>query len=246
MNRERLTKREVSRELRDAVIKKLGNNTFEIAYPSQVKAIRYHHTDVITYQVNGDIILDSGGWLTPTTKERMNSHLPAQWRINQINKVWYLANNSHSYTFKDGITIHQDGTVSNTGVDPKELLKLDKRILKYVDGYIKALFDGKIEKPSNGDCWYCGMQDVDSKKPLGECIKDQDHIISHFDEKYYVPSLVVNAIEAFPVSIIAKNELGYLLKYHDQTSGEFGIGISKIQIKSSLRRYLRRQLGLAS
>jgi hypothetical protein len=245
MDRERLTKGEVSQELKDAVIKRLENNTFEITYPSQVKAIRYHHTDVITFQPNGDIILNSDGWLTPTTKERMNNHLPAQWHINQINKVWYLANNSHSYTFQDGITIHNDGTVSNAGVDPQELLRLDKRILKYVDGYIKALFGGKIEKPSSGDCWYCVMRDVDSKRPLGECIKDTDHIISHFDEKYYVPSLLMNAIEAFPISKVATWSVRYHMGYNDQIS-EWSDSIARIQIKSSLRRYLRRQLGLAS
>lgn len=169
MDRERLTKREVSQELKDAQIKRIGNNTFDVTYPNGNKAIRYHH---------------------------------------------------------------------------KELKALNKSILKYVDGYIKALLDKKIPTPSGGDCWYCGMRDVDSKKPLGEAIKDTSHLIDHMKEKYYVPSLIVNAIEMFPVSIVAKSELGYLLGYHNQTIGDNGI--VKLQAKSSLRRYMRRQLGMAA
>ncbi len=120
-------------------------------------------------------------------------------------------------------------------------MKHDKQIKKYIEGYIKALFDEKIEKPSNGDCWGCLMKDVTT----GKTVMGTDHILSHFEEKYYVPSLLMNAIELFPVSIAAKSSIGYYLKFHDQECKTFD-DIARRQVKSSLRRYLRRQLGMAA
>jgi len=222
-------------------VKRLDNNTFEVTYPNGNKAIRYHHTDIITYHPNGNIIINVNGWLTSTTKERLNNYLPSQWRINQINKIWYLANNSHSYAYKDGITIHVDGTVTGNGTDPKKLLKLDKQIKKYIEGYVKALFDGKIKKPGPGDCWGCLMKDIKT----GQTVFGTDHLLDHFRERYYVPSLLINAIEVFPVSIAAKSSIGYYLKYYNQECKDFE-DIARAQIKSSLRRYLRRQLGMTT
>lgn len=250
MERERLTKREVTQELNGAQVKKLGNNTFEVQYPNGDRAIRYHHTDVITYLPNGDIVLNTDGYLTSTTKERMGYLNKTGYSIQQRNKIWYLVerlskgSKGQEWTFKDGITIHPNGTVTGNGTNPKKLLKLDKQIKGYIEGYIKALFDEKIKKPGPGDCWYCGMR-TEENKSLGEAIKDKDHILSHIEEKYYVPSLLMNAIELFPVSIAAKSLIGYYLKFHNEECKTFD-NIARIQIKSSLRRYLRRQLGMAT
>jgi hypothetical protein len=235
-------------------VKQLGNNTFEIAYPNGDRAIRYYHTDIITYRSNGDIVLNSGGWLTTTTRDRFRNYLnvPGRFKFTvlQENKIWYLVKTvpgfqyENEWVFRDGITIHPNGTVTGGGPDPKTLLKLDKSIQTYVTGYIKALFDGKIDKPNQGDCWYCYLHTTNDK-PLGEAIKDNDHIQSHIQEKYYVPSLLMNAINVFPVSIAARASIGYYMKYTDQKSEWFD-GIARNQIRSSLRRYLRRQLGLAT
>ena len=237
------TKEHVSMAI-ELSIKPLGNNTFKVTYPNGERAIRYHHTDIITYKVNGDIVLNSGGWLTSTTKDRMGHLNETGYSIQQSNKVWYLVNRKtgREWTFKDGITIHTDGTIEGNGTDPKELLKIDKDIKKYIEGYIKALFEGKIDKPGPGDCWGCFMKDVET----GRQVMGNDHYLSHFEEKYYVPSLLMNAIEVFPVSIAARSLIGYhMMKYEDQKS-EWINDIGRIQIKSSLRRYLRRQLGLAA
>jgi hypothetical protein len=242
MEKERLTKREVVKELNGAMVKRLANNTFEVIYPSGIKVIRYHHTDIITFNKDKSITLNSGGWKTLTTKERINAYSPI--RIYQENKVWYVSGNLSdkgvSHTFKDGVTVYPNGRVKGAGPDPKKLLALNKSILKYVNGYIEALINREIPKPSGGDCWGCYMRD----EKTGKGITGNDHLLVHMKEKYYVPSLVMNAIEVFPVSIAAKSELGYLLGYHDEHN-DWGINLIKFQIRSSLRRYLQRQLGLA-
>jgi hypothetical protein len=239
--RERLTKKEVVKETQGDT-KKIGNNTFKVKYADR-EAIRYHHTDIIVIYPDGKIILNTNGWLTSTTKERMGYLNNYGYSIQQVNKVWYLISRStrQEWPYKDGMTIYPDGRVEGEGDDPKKLLKLDKQITKYIDGFIKALFNKEIGKPEPGDCWGCYMRDVKT----GETIMGKDHFLSHFEEKYYVPSLLVNAINAFPVSIIASSTIGWYMRMNNQDCSMFQ-RITGIQLKSSLRQYLRRQLGMAA
>lgn len=55
--------------------RKIANNTYAERRGEAI-AVRLHDTDVVTFHPNGDIQLNTGGWFTVTTKERMNSMLP--------------------------------------------------------------------------------------------------------------------------------------------------------------------------
>jgi hypothetical protein len=224
--------------------KVIDSNTVEYTRANGDRVIRLHHTDIVTVKANGDIVLNSGGWQTVTTKDRMNCKAIYPWRIYQMNKIWYVHTGDNKHVFADGITLHADGTVTGAGPDPKTLDILDKKILAYVKGYMAALDSSKVPAPSNGDCWYCLMRTVPGNEPLGEATKSVDHIESHFAEKYYVPSLVTRAIEVFPVSQAAKWYLGAL--WNGGQDSAWGKDIAARQIRTSLRRYLRRQFGLAA
>lgn len=49
-------------------------NTFRFTAPDGADVIRLHQTDIVRKLPNGKTVLDSGGWRTSTTKERMNSY----------------------------------------------------------------------------------------------------------------------------------------------------------------------------
>lgn len=88
-------------ELRGRDSHKVGNNTYLKRRGNDI-ALLYHNTDVITWKPNGDIILDSGGWHTPSTKNRIN------WYGNLIYQhkyQWLLCGTTDS-EFYDGIVIH--------------------------------------------------------------------------------------------------------------------------------------------
>ena len=123
------------------------------------------------------------------------------------------------------------------------LTKLQKDIKKYVNGYCEELFSGNLPAPSGGDCWFCSLREVNTHRPMGEISQNNDHILEHFKEKYYVPSLVVNAIEDCGVSQAARLHLAYCFGLEEKV--EFYEGIGSSQIRKALTRYLRRQLGLA-
>lgn len=75
-------------------------------------AMEYHYTDVVTWLKNGDIIIDSGGWETNTTKHRLG----AVTRVWQDDGGWYFEHGGVTYDFARGAVLHPDGSV--TGATP--------------------------------------------------------------------------------------------------------------------------------
>jgi hypothetical protein len=71
--------------------------------------VRYHSTTVI--QSDGAMVtLRSGGWLTPTTKKRINDFLPHGWFLYQRNFAWFLTTPygdpyGETLEFEDGMQI---------------------------------------------------------------------------------------------------------------------------------------------
>ena len=54
--------------------------------------VRYHSTDVVSFK-NGEVILNSGGWRTNTTKTRMNqanNQFGLGYRVFQKNHDWFV------------------------------------------------------------------------------------------------------------------------------------------------------------
>ena len=92
--------------------KKLCNNTYlQRRVESGAIAVMLHETDVLTLNPDGSTILDSGGWETATTKDRINSYL----QFGQVwskRKEWSLYVNGKPTPFQDGIRIGPRGGVS--------------------------------------------------------------------------------------------------------------------------------------
>ena len=68
--------------------KKLGNNTYLERFDDDTIVIKLHSTYVVTYCKNGDVILDSGGWQSKTTKDRINKYSPVG--VHQKKREWFL------------------------------------------------------------------------------------------------------------------------------------------------------------
>ena len=78
--------------------KKIGNNTFEVIYKDGCKAIRLHCTDVVTYRPDGACILNTDGWETRTTKDRMCKYAPV-W-VYQVDSIWYIKQKNSKFPQK--------------------------------------------------------------------------------------------------------------------------------------------------
>lgn len=152
----------------------IANNTIEYTRANGDKVIRLHQTDIMTITPRGKISLNTGGWQTVTTKERLNRYLPSGFRINQEKGIWYL----NEIPYRDGMTIGVRGKISGGGSVSKSL-----RLIKQINQYCTKVRQLKtIPLPNGGDCFICRM-------PEPDCIQ------SHLDEGYIHGTILVNALQ---------------------------------------------------
>ena len=69
-----------------------------------------HRTYVIQYKENGDIILNSGGWQTVTTKDRLNNYVRGI-SVYSNKGEWVICNNTDhvEYEYEDNMTVYMGG-----------------------------------------------------------------------------------------------------------------------------------------
>lgn len=111
-----------SETLGDRDSRKIGNNTYVerggqfpripghgsvFTYDPEAVAIRLHRTDVVIFRPDGSIVLNSGGWRTVTTLDRINAVLPARYFVRQRKGEWYFGDRVRNaeVPFTDGFTI---------------------------------------------------------------------------------------------------------------------------------------------
>lgn len=212
---------------RNKTSRPIANNTTVRKVEGGV-AIRLHNTDIVTIKSNGQAVLDSGGWLTLTTKERINRYTNA--RISQRLGTWYIRDkNGKDSLFYDGMLISKQGYAMKPRKTAKyeaKLAKIKKQAKEYAKGYVEALKAGAIDYPSGGDCWACLMRGPEGQ----EGFPGSSHLQDHLKEKYYVPSLLVNA--------------GREAGYQDHQIGLMGIGGRRLFIEPErvIYKYLVKHL----
>jgi len=183
-----LTYVEAKRLLAKRPIRKLARNTYLRAEGEDV-VVKFWDTDIITIDKEGIYTLNTSGYRTLTTKDRLNEFGPA--RVSQEKGIWYI----RDAVFADGIKLSADGKVlSGQGAEDfsKIMRKVDKLVSKYITGYIAHLMKEKgLSQDTGGDCLFCQMQDVAKKvkEPMG-----YDHYLMHFEEEYYVTSILMKGI----------------------------------------------------
>jgi hypothetical protein len=225
---------------RCAAQRKIGNNTLLIRKDESTIVVKLHATEIITFKSDGRVIFNTGGWKTITTKARINE-IASGFSISQADGVWTIyADRSCSAYFADGITWVPGKGWENEGPAPKDVKSLVKRIKTFTEKFMVAFDAGEVPAPSGGDCWFCYLKDAKT----GEPIREAHHIESHIEDSYFVPSLLANAIKRFPVS---KAALWYVSdKWAGTTNGDFARGIGYEQLKKSLYRYMKEQMGVAA
>lgn len=211
-------------------------------------AVKLHATDVVTFAPDGSVTLNTGGWKTVTTKDRINNASPYQ--VWSKRGTWYVTIGGISVPFAEGITISASGEVRGGGDQDAERREqsVRKQAKTYAAGFVSALYSGAVKLPSAGDCMLCRGK------------SDGEHIASHMEENYYVPSLLVNALQAFGASQAAtQSAWSYMQKARPVESLEDALAYQQTsawskdrndfiakQIEKCIRRYALRQLGLAT
>jgi len=205
--------------------RKLAHNTY-LQRRGEDIVVRLHNTDILTYKPNGDTVMDSGGWHTPTTKERMNTY-GTGLRIRQDKGRWFIGDN---VAYQDGVTIKADGTIEGAGeYQPNTDKALKKQIRAYAALCAKDL---PLVPPGPGDCWFCLLFDS----------KDTEHLTSHMEEGYVVSSLVFKAMKS--CGLDPQRNIQFALVFDNPLLGG-DTKFAEDTVKRSVYRYMSKQLGFA-
>jgi hypothetical protein len=77
--------------------RKIDNNTYLFNHdnggPYHRLAVHLHHTDVVVAYPDGRVVVDTGGWQTSTTRDRITKYIDGTgWSIFQQKGTWYWFN----------------------------------------------------------------------------------------------------------------------------------------------------------
>lgn len=229
--------------------RKVANNTYLERRPEGDIAVRLHATDVVTFHPDGTATLNSGGWLTVTTKSRINDYLPGGIVLSSIKGRWYLVYSGHgeydaegnwhyvpserrAVPYSDGVTVDLASLdVIDGAPEPRDVAAEDSEneaMRKAVAKYIAKTTPEAIVKAfenSAGDCLLCNWSGREV---------EADHLRLHVEEQYVMYSLARNAV----------TERGFMnpdLILHMIYSAAKGGQVDRIY-KDSVRKYLRKHL----
>lgn len=217
--------------------KVLARNTWRFETADNVVHIRLHATDVVQFLPRGKVKLDSGGWKTVTTKDRINSFSP--YSVYSNKGVWMVhpdsegrAKGFNPVPFVDGMILPDAFKASPKKQEAliARQVKMKARIKAIV---AKAIQVGKpVPKPNGGDCWLCmGMMSG----------LDASHIAEHIREGYIHGTLIRNAYHASGRTDFA---LSYDIQDIESDRGGRNSGLN--QMRRIVRTYLQKQMGLTA
>ena len=217
---------EADEKLGNRESRKLDHHTY-LKRKGDTIVVQLHETDVVTMKPNGVNILNTGGWRTVTTKDRIGKF--SDVFITQREGKWYI--NRTDNLFYEGIETKDGEVVSKIVTEDKKQDKLIKQINAYCEK-LKGL--KTIPMPSAGDCWYCHLRNAETEKPWGD--KNPDHLLEHLREKYIHGSLIYNALA----------DAGYKAGFIMQICDHEMYGSWRNNVVRAVKRYFKRQLGIAA
>ena len=85
----------------------IANNTTLVDLGEGGIVLRLHCTHVVTFRPDGSIVLNSGGWHTVTTKDRLSRVARAHgWSVYAKAREWFVGHrDGATFEFEDGFTI---------------------------------------------------------------------------------------------------------------------------------------------
>lgn len=225
--------------------KRVANNTFRWTRDDGAVITRLHLTDVVETLPDGRVKLNSGGWKSVTTKDRINAGLPAGYGLYSDKGVWTVFrrtdDSADRVPFVDGMILPDAFTKPHERAKADRAAKAERALKKAVAAFVcEALPDGKpAPQPSDGDCWYCAMFEREESATPAKFrggaedrpakVTNNEHLMKHIEEKYMPGWLVVNAFRAQGYQ---DSGIGYWINSKDQ----------KVT-RSVVKRFLLKRLG---
>lgn len=218
--------------------RKVANNTYAQRRDESSIAIKLHATDVVTHHRDGRIVLNTGGWHTVTTKQRMNDFTPryvqvfsdkGRWMVAHLRKpgLEYGPSYDTPTPYADDMVLTPvlgglDGEyVASGGTSPAQRQREDahnRQIEKLMDKWLRGLTEElraeRLKWPFDHDtCALClplGRSYGTRPTSIGEQMGDTQHLIEHLFEKQYPADLFKHATNIVNPSGLRAEHLGML------------------------------------
>lgn len=199
-------------------------NTLDYTYRDGERRIRLHATDILIFHRNGGFTIDTGGWNTLTTRDRLNSFLPSPWCVFTEKGRAHLRNReTHVSTpFLQTISVNAKGIVK-PDMKPEADVKLQKQIDAYM-GIFKKKGLPTVEQ-SGGDPWIFTTGKVE-KSVMLDWLKSR-----YVHRRLYVMALQYTKL----------TETGIYFRL--QNADKRGLDACALR---QIRRYIRACIGLAA
>ena len=236
-----------------------SNNTRLVRLNDNEVGIKLYKTIIVIYYKNGNIQLNTDGWQTVTTRDRMNG-FQSKFSVWQEKYIWYLSYHDKTYLYEDQMLLHPEGSITDSNQklikpyskeEQKKMNKLKRSIDTYCKNFITKFFNHEIPQPDRGDCWDCSFHNVEKPtESMGDMAKS-NHILNHIKEKYYVPSLLNNAIQEVKsigisgLAPIDEHNIAYGWKANGwESNGPMMQDITHRRLVKVLKQYIHKRTGL--
>ena len=84
--------------------RKLAHNTYVEQDSDGSIGVRFHTTRILTFHPEGSFTVNTGGYRSVTTKQRLNALLPSGYRIFSEQYAWKISTPEGTFDFEDGDT----------------------------------------------------------------------------------------------------------------------------------------------
>lgn len=165
-----------------ASARKVANNTFSYETEDGCKVFRLHTTDVVKRLPDGRIVLNSGGWRSVTTKDRMNAFATG-YHVYSGKGGWRVGRGGKSVAFYDDMIL-PDAIDNPSAEEQSAQREADEKKLRREIANFSKLYLENLPMPSAGDCWLCMLPDGG----------DPEHLREHIKEGYAHGTLALNAM----------------------------------------------------
>jgi hypothetical protein len=228
--------------------RKIANNTFRYTRADGENVIRLHTTDIAVQLPDGRVKLDTGGWKSVTTKDRLNISLGAfglgAFYIYSNKGQWFVGKRPEhvdAIPFTDGMILPDAWDDPDARAQAQRDGVAAKLLKKQIRDFVKATLPDGVElpKPELGDCFICMAQreTLPQQGPFrGEGMTTHDgdtgHLLEHIREGYMHGTLIMNALRSggwtdTQISFVAYRK-----------------GADIARVRKAVAKYLQKRLGL--
>lgn len=228
--------------------RKIANNTFRYSTTEGCNVIRLHLTDIATQLANGSVRLNTGGWKSVTTKDRINGALGdfglGDFYVYSSKGQWFVGKRPEhvdAIPFTDGMILPDAWNDPDARAEAHRQGVAAKLLKKAIRDFVNTTITdgGELPQPSGGDCWICMAQRETTPEQgeyRGEGMKthngDVRHLLEHIREGYMHGTLIVNALKSGGWNDWQIANIAYRPNF------------DRKRVRRAVAKYLQKRLGL--